>query len=333
MKKKQAVFTLVACSIAALVLTGVLIVGLRSDGFGWKRLREESVSGTRQEDGQYRYEYVWDPAETQVNGLNVEWVNGLVEIKPGNESVIKITESSGKELKENQKLQLSSSGGVLKIKWEKSLFTFSLFHNENKNLTVEVPRELAESLDEFSCSTASGSISAAGFTAKEINVSSASGDLNLSGLKGEEGNFSSTSGSVALEDLELSGELNASTTSGNLNFSGTKAEKVVLDTVSGDTFYSGSALRWEANSVSAAVRGELENCPEEADLDAVSGSLTLVIPENPGFDAEYSSISGSFSSDFPVTGDTGKSGRALYSSGKSKFSFSTTSGDMRILKQ
>lgn len=328
--KKKAIFTITACSIAALLLTGVLIVGLANGGFGVSALLKEDeapLSGSGRQ-----YEYTWDPEESEVSGLDVEWINGSVEVKVGNSDLLRITEWSDHSLKEKEKLQLSSSGGTLKIKWNDQFIIFGIFHNERKDLLVELPRAVAEHMDELSCSNTSGNIELGGMAAQEIDISSTSGDLKLSELEGEEAALSTTSGAIRLEHSSLSETLDITTVSGSMELSGITADAVNLDTVSGAAVYSGSAREWKASSVSAPLTAELSNCPEKADLEAVSGSLTLAIPENPGFEVEYSSISGLFSSEFPVTGNQGKSGRALYAGGNSSFSFSTTSGDMKVLK-
>ncbi len=329
MKKKQAVFTIVACSIAALLLIGVLAVGLSSDGFGIAELRRAGSEEARG-DGSFAYEYTWDPSESEVHGLDVEWINGTVDVRVGSGSLIRIKETSAKALKEDEKLRLSSSGNVLKIKWEDRIINFSLFQNRYKNLTIEVPKEVAEALEEFHCSNTSGKIAAAGFTAEEMEVSTASGSVELSRLNGEELEISTASGSISLEDAEFTGKLSVNTASGSVELSGIKAEEASLNTVSGRVRYAGTAKKVNANSVSASVRLDLDVCPEEADLDSVSGGLTLVLPENAGFQAEYDSVSGKFSSGFPVTD---KAGLAVYGSGKAKFSFSTTSGDMKVEKK
>lgn len=328
--KKQAVFTLAACSIAALVLLGVLAVGLRSDGFGLGKLMKGEAGLSK--EGNYKYEYSWDPEGSQVTGIDVEWINGTVELKVGSGKDIQIIETAGRNLDDGEKLELSSSDGTLKIKWKHQLISFALFQNHYKNLTVEVPKELAGSLEELTCANTSGKIDASGFTAEKQHFSSASGDIFLSDMKGDSLDISSTSGGLFLESGAFEEKLSASNTSGEMDFTGVKAGKADMSTVSGDISYSGAANEFNANSVSGGVRGTLSACPEKADLDSVSGSLALAVPENPGFEVEFSSVSGSFSSDFPVTGDTGKSGRALYSSGKSKLSFSTTSGSMEVRK-
>lgn len=329
MKKKQAIFTLVACSIAALLLTGVLVIGLQSDSFGIGALREEN-NHVHSEDGWHRYEYFWDPAETEVNALNVEWINGQVDLKVGKSDKIKITESSQRALKESEKLRLSSSGGELKIKWKDSLFHFSLFENSHKHLTVEVPREVAESLELLKCSTSPGDISAAGFTVEELELSTVSGEMDLQKLRGESGVISTTSGGVKGEGLTFSEKLQVNSTSGEMSFSKVTAQELSLNTVSGDISFQGDAGQIDANTVSAEVTCDLSACPEEADLDSVSGDLTLLLPENSGFQAEFDSVSGDFSSDFPVTESAG---RMVYGTGGARLSFNTTSGGARVKKR
>lgn len=326
--KKQAVFTLVACSIAALFLMGVLAAGLA--GFEWNTPQEEMAGAEKKGP---TYEYTWNPQETEVTGLSVEWVNGDVELKVGTGDLIRITESCGRTLNEKEKLKLSSSGGNLKIEWSDSFFLFNLFQNGEKNLTVEVPKTVSEALEELSCSTTSGTVNAVGFTAEKLNLSTASGDMELSALSGKTGRISTTSGTVECQGLSFAETLSANSTSGPLRFLESWAEEVDLSTVSGDISYIGKTERISGSSVSASIRAELNSCPEESNMESVSGRLTLVIPQNKGFEVEYDSISGGFSSDFPINGGGGSSGRALYAGGNASFHFSTTSGEMEVLKK
>lgn len=327
--KKKAVFTIVACSIAVVFLSSILAIGLRSEGFGLERLYRQSKGEPVREDGKYRYTYTWDLEDRALTGLDIDWMAGNVEIKTGSGSSVVIEEACTSELKEGDELSFSSSGGVLEIKWNKSLLNFGLFSQKAKNLTVQVPRSALENWETLKCSTASANITASGLSAEKVELSTASGDLKLSRISGTEGEVSTTSGALEMEGGSFE-RFTANTTSGPITCLGVKAEKVGLNTVSGDLHYTGSAENLEANSISAPLLAELDACPAEASMNAVSGSLTLAIPENPGFEAHYSSVSGSFSSEFPTTGSTGKSGTALYSSGEAKLSFSTTSGAMRV---
>ncbi len=331
MKKKKAIFTLVACSIAALILIFVLAVGLSQNSFGLKTLMEWD---DLEQPGKTPYSdtTTWDPEEIGVDGLDIGWINGKVEIKVGSGDLIRVTETSNREFTEENRLKLSISNGILQIKWSKAFINLSIFENHYKNLVVEVPRALSTSLESLKCSTTAGLISVSGFTAAEQDFSSTSGDLELSSLKGEKASFSSTSGELTMKNLSFSEELSVNTTSGAINAENVESEALNFNTVSGAIAVDGRADSFHTSAVSATVFANLSKCPESVNMSSVSGALVLTIPENPGFEAEYSSVSGDFSSDFPVTGSSGKSGRAKYSAGKSSFRFSTTSGNMQIKK-
>lgn len=195
---------------------------------------------------------------------------------------------------------------------------------------IAVPENIAAEMEELRCSNISGNIDIAEFTAKELEVSSVSGDVRLSAIDCETAILSTTSGDIFAEDITSTVELGADTTSGGITIDG-KAEALNLDTTSGDISYSGEAKQVNGDTVSATIRLALDKCPEASTLSAVSGDLILAIPENSGFEVEYDSVSGELYSDFPLSGNVGKSGRALYGSGECSLSFDTTSGSMEII--
>ena len=334
--KKKAVFTIVAGSVTALVLTAVLVVGLSNDGFGISSARKdaESVGTHLTSSGGDTYQYTWDPSEDDTTGLSIHWSDGMVDVKVGSGNLIKITEQADKSgLSEQERLQLNYSGGVLKIDWgEKKLgfFDFSFFDKHRKDLTVELPQSFANEMSVLSVSNTSGDVTIGGCTAEEFSFSSTSGDLKLSSLRGTSLAANTTSGAISLSNAALDGDVSVNTVSGGMTLSRVTAQTARVETVSGDAQYEGSAQEFHGDSVSAGVTASLSNCPKTLEMNAVSGRLTLKIPENNGFYADYSSVSGSFHSDFPVTGGLSKSGKALYGDGKCNFTFSTTSGDIRI---
>ena len=334
--KKKAILTIVAGSVTALVLTAVLVVGLSDDGFGIGDAKADFESGGTHltaVDGD-TYQYTWDPSEDDTTGLSIHWSDGMVDVKVGTGGLIKITEQADKtDLTEPERLQLKASGGVLNIDWgEKKLgfFDFSFFDKRRKDLTVELPRELAAQLSVLSVSNTSGDVTIGGCTAEECSVNSTSGNLQLTALKGTNLAVNTVSGEITLSDAVFTGGLSAHSVSGGMRLSGVTAETAHLETVSGEARYEGRAQEFYGESVSAGLNARLQNCPKTLDMNAVSGKLTLGIPENNGFYADYSSVSGSFFSEFPVTGGLAKSGKALYGDGRCNFSFSTTSGDIRI---
>ena len=110
------------------------------------------------------------------------------------------------------------------------------------------------------------------------------------------------------------------------------AGRAELSSVSGGLWYQGQADELSAGTISGAVEAALAACPQQARMTSVSGGLTLALPEDAGFEAAFSSMSGEFRSDFPVSGDRGPSGRALYGDGRCKLEFATTSGSMVVAR-
>ncbi len=104
-------------------------------------------------------------------------------------------------------------------------------------------------------------------------------------------------------------EYEVDSVSGNFELSSTAARKIDTDTVSGDS------------------RLHLGVCPDELDADSVSGSIYMWIPENSGFTAEISSVSGKVSCSIPVT-TTGK--KFVAGDGRAKLKLNSVSGNLNI---
>ncbi len=91
--------TIVTCSIAIVILTGVLVVGLKSDGFGIGKLLD--TGSLSPEAGGEKYSYTWESEE--IEGLDISWINGPIELKVGTGNEILITEVSKHVLEEKEK--------------------------------------------------------------------------------------------------------------------------------------------------------------------------------------------------------------------------------------
>lgn len=108
-------------------------------------------------------------------------------------------------------------------------------------------------------------------------------------------------------------------------------DEIEINGVSSDIIIqnvSGKSI--DINSVSGDVNIEFPVIPEELDIASVSGDIQVVLTENPGFNLEYKTVSGYFSSDFPLEI---KDGKNLYKNGSSEFDFSTVSGNMEIINK
>lgn len=331
--ERSRIFAIGAWGIAALFLGAVLAVGFATGGFGLGQLtRPAGEAPGEAEAWDTDYRYSWDVTEDPVTGLDISWFHGPIELKVGDGNLIYITEWSAGELEEEAKLELSSSGGVLTIKWNSQLLALDMLDTRSKSLAVQVPRQVVDQLEELRCTAVSGDVTAQGFSAGEMEIASDAGELALSDLKADRASFRASSGTLRLENARVAGELLAESGSGLLELWNVSAGEAALTSVSGDVYYQGEAAKFSAGTISGAVEAALGKAPDLARFSSVSGGLTLALPEDTGFEAAFSSVSGGFRSDFPVNGAAGASGRALYGDGRSKLEFATTSGQMVVAK-
>ena len=321
------IFTAVAWGLGGLFLCAAAAVGFATQGFGLAELPDPQP-----EDWAQAYTTTWDTEEDPVRGLDISWFHGPVELRVGEGQYVTVTEEAQQELPEEDRLELTSSGGVLRIKWNSQLLALDLLEHNSKALIVEVPRETAEDLEELRCQAVSGLVTVSGFAAGEMELSSDSGGLALSDLRAGELRLSTISGPMTLRNAQVEDRLEAYTTAGAAELSQVAASEVKLTAVSGAMAFQGQAGELWGDSISGAVNIALAQCPQAAKLRSVSGGLTLALPENDGFEAAFSSVSGRFQCQFPASGDKGPKGRALYGSGGAQLEFSTTTGDIRLLR-
>lgn len=225
--ERSRIFTIAAWAIGALFLGAVAAVGFATGGFGLGELSQPQEEAFDQD-----YRYSWNVDEDPVTGLNISWFHGPVELKVGDGNVIYVTERSSGELEEGEQLELSSSGGVLTIKWNSQLLALDLLDTRSKALAVQVPAQVAAQLKELRCTTVSGTVTARGFSAEELEFASDSGSLELYDLRGEEASFQAGSGALLLQGAQIAGELRADTGSGTLELRDVAAGRAELSSVS-----------------------------------------------------------------------------------------------------
>lgn len=322
MKKKWA-FTAAAGVLGGLFLAGVLEVGSSTGWFGLEELASPGVPSW-----EHSYETTWDPSQDGVEGLSIRWAVGPVSVMPGEGPLITVTEYASRPLEEGERLALSSSGGVLEVGWNGSLLPLGALQDLEKRVEVKVPPELLSQLEELSCWNISGEVSVSGAFAQELSLGSLAGDLFLTGVSGEKAAVSTVSGDIQWSQGQAR-ELSVKSTSGAVQVVGMRAEECHLKTVTGPLEYRGAGGRLFGESVTGSLRAQLTACPAEGELGSVQGDIFLTLPENNGFQARHSSVSGHFTSDFS---GSGQGGGFFYKGGGPLLSFTTTSGDVRIAR-
>lgn len=326
--KKSQIFTIAVCLMAVLMLSAVLLIGLSANGFAFS----PSEKGPRSENLSYDV----DLNETPVNSLDVTWQDGPITLTASPDGNIHVIESSRKKISDSDSLELSVKSGTLTLRWDGKWYRrfFNLgFGQHEKALEIQLPQELAGSLEQVSINNTSGDISLGGLTVEEMELSSISGGLDVSDCKvSGQLSLNNVSGSINLDgasapDGSPMEDLDADTVSGVITISNASALEVSLNMVSGKASFDGSAGSLKANSVSGDIQLSPSACPEETDMDTVSGQLILNLPRGSEFTAEYDTLSGSFSTGFPAATDNG---RVRVGSAGNKITMNTTSGNMSI---
>lgn len=305
-RRQSALIRIVAWSVAAVALLVILLLGLAGRitpiffGFNTGYYYADSnkyQSGSGKIDGD------------EVHDLDINWIDGSIRIEVYEGDTVQIFEKSQKNLKEDDQLQYYNKNGRLMIQYQKARKKLlSLEGNLQKELTVKIPVRTAEKMGYVGVDTVSSDTRMDGITADKIDLNSTSGDFELTECRTSKLFMNSTSGSLTGEALYVDKELNTDSTSGNVNV-------------------KGSVLMIHSDSTSGSVNVESEACPEKVRTDTVSGSVTLIIPENDGFKFKSDSVSGMVKCDFYVTFEND---HGVYKDGGADFSFDSVSGDVSI---
>lgn len=310
-RKQSAVIQIIAFSITAIVLVGILIAGMSGHLFnGNFSLFSYSGDSYRNAD-----KYIAGSGEVNADGIrNIEinWLDGAIDVEVYDGDTIQFSETARKNLDKEDQLQYYQQGDRLIIQYRKMNHTpfFNFSNSFHKNLTVKVPMTLAEELDDFSIDTVSSESKMIGINAKKISYDSTSGDLLLQNSTSDRLDFNSTSGSLTGEGLTVTGKAEA-------------------DTISGSAKLEGSLENIQFDSVSGELEITTKLCPQNINSDTVSGDVTLFLPENEGFTCSKDTVSGSYSSEFEVRWEDDK---GIYKNGDRDFSFESVSGNVNINK-
>lgn len=323
--KKSQIFVIAAFSIAALLLTGVLVVGLKA----------EPAAAEKTGPRPYEYSQELDPDESGISAIDIDWRDGPVSLGYSSDGKLHLVERARKEMSGDDRMDVQIKSGVLTVRWDarwfRKWFNIGWFGPNDKELELLVPKELAGSLTALDVSNVSGTVEAAGFGADNIEISSVSGELRLEDcIAAESFSVNTVSGDVYLDNALGTESVSVSTVSGGIEARKVHSQKLRLNTVSGPCDLDGETEKLDCTTVSGGVDVLLEQCPEEAGLESVSGDLRLSLPAGSSFTADHDSLSGSFTCDF-ATEDLGGN-KVRCGTGGGQIHMSTTSGNMQIEK-
>ncbi len=323
---------IVLWSVIAIMLTGVLVWGITggvsfrnawSDFMGQiSQVRIGDFVDNLPENSQRGTEF-----EMDVNGIteiSLNFVDENIKIVPTDDNVIRVEETSGRAIKEEDKMSYGVKNGELVVQSGRNGRIFGWWNSYSINVTVMMPRAFIGKTD---ISTVSGSIAAEGMNAATLNVSTTSGDISMKDGIHDALKTDTTSGTIGLNGMQV-GQFRADTTSGGIRAAGSIMD-IDANSVSGSvTVKTERAQRFEADTTSGSIGFSCADASvlEKVSADSVSGSTEIVLPTDCGFTVNFDTISGSQNNAFAMKGDT-------YADGRTHIDVNTTSGSLSILEK
>ena len=279
------VLIVIVCLAIAAVVWGIVSPLLGIDGgwmFGWQDYRYDETGYTIGE-GSIPY--------GEITAIDLDWVDGKIEIVACGDTFVSLTESADAELPESARLRWRvDENGRLSIKYRKSSWFLGFgYENRNKTLILRIPERMLETLELLDVETVSSQVSVTDISADAFVYENVSGNLTLQNAAFTRCELESTSGDISLSDCRV--------------------ERADAELVSGDLTFCSTV------------------CPSALDIESVSGDVELLIPADSSFALLHETESGQFISDFSVT----KQGeRYVCGSGTAAFDVETVSGDLLL---
>ena len=290
MKKSVKITLIVAAVLVGLGLciavVGVLMGGRISD------LRNTYYDGKEWHhgaalDGSYTGGEIRVPAE-DITALDIDWVAGDVKIMVTDGEEIVVTEHADRGIPAEYALLLEADN-TLRIRYSNDVWGIDM---PEKDLTVLLPRTVAENLTAVDLSGVS-----ANFAVDKLTVR-------------ESFSFDTTSGKLKTEVLTATGA------------------KADVSSVSGDIELDGSFREVKAGSTSGEIDLMLRNAPAAVEVSTVSGEVDVELPAGTGFTLDYSTVSGELECDFPLTKSV--DGKFVCGDGACRIEVGTTSGSLSV---
>lgn len=290
MKKSVKITLLVAAVLVGLGLciavVGVLMGGRISD------LRNTYYDGREWHhgdalDGSYTGGEIRVPAES-ITALSIDWVAGDVKIMVTDGEEIVVTEHADRGIPEEYALCVEADN-TLRIRYSNDVWGIDM---PEKDLTVLLPRTVAENLT-------------------EVDLSGVSADFAVGKLTVRDAfSFDTTSGKLEMQSMNA------------------PQAKATVSSVSGNVELDGSFREVKAGSTSGEIDLMLRNAPAAVEVSTVSGEVDAELPAGTGFTLDYSTVSGELECDFPLTKSV--DGKYVCGDGACRMEIGTTSGSLSV---
>lgn len=265
-----------------------------------------------------------------IDEIEIHWARGDINIVANDGDALIISEVAARKNTppEDELARYRIADGKLTIQFCAPKVMIS--HLE-KELTISLPKSLAEALSELSVESATGAVNIVAVTADTIDIDAASGSVSMQLVSARDIDLDLASTSLSFDSVTASRRIKIDCASANLRMTDTTTDLLKLQAASCDIDYEGSLSSLELDATSINAQISLPNgALSELDGDFANGNITLCLPETfDGFEAEISGLSTSFSSEFATEK---RGGEYVYGNGRAEISVSSVSGKVDIRK-
>lgn len=269
--KNIAIVVASVLAVASLALTGCSNIVID----GRNGISVDGVYNVSYDEGKYTIgdtEYTGD-----VTGVNIDWIDGQVDITYHDEDTIVISETYEVKSDESSKMRTRFEDGILDIRY---CSRSCMIHSMKKNLSVVLPKGIT--LETFAYSATSAQLVFDEITAKEFKFDSTSGTLDCDMIKAtDEVSMNVTSGNVTVAKAVTANSFSFDSTSGTLKINGAEiVDGISVDSTSGNCIIEFAKM---CNISHSATSGNLKlTVPSDAEFvvrhDATSGKTNVNVP-------------------------------------------------------
>ena len=271
--KSSAIVRIVAWSIIAVLLTGVLLCGI----YGWPFMGLRFNWPSSFKFGSFAYGYAdadsysvgagqADPKLIQE--MEVYWdAGGKVEIEVYDGDKIRFDEKSAGELKENEQMRYRVKDGKLTIRYMGSTNRINRLKVESVSAPIEISGLYTDNLE---LHNVSGNIEVEGTLASNVFTETVSGTVSLSGRFATSVQSSSVSGSVVIDSVSCPEQFYADTVRGEIELKIPTMEGFTAryQTVSG-------SVNCEFKTISGKDTFTYQDGERQLKLETVSGDISI----------------------------------------------------------
>lgn len=291
--KTNAIVRIVIWSLVIVVLLGILLAGLSWGVLNGRREARQELVPVETEaviNWLPNDETITFPADS-IREIEIQWVAGDIIILSSDVEEITVSESDVSDSK--YAMVWKQYDGELKISHcEDNAFSIVGIHNDDY-MAKDLYIKVPKDwkCDSLQIDAAAAALEARNLTIREMDFDGASGTCDFV--------------NCAIQELDI-------------------------DTASGDVNFSGTLEMLDFDAASASFIGQFQNTPSRLDMDGMSGSLDIALPEDCGYSLSMDGMESTFRSDFQ--GTELKNGYHIYGDGRCVIHVDGMSCDVTIRK-